>query len=104
VYVVNSGEFEVLFKVKVKLSQCLINSALCCEDMGGGGVVPPFVTSALDGGERSASCPSYFNPEELPLLPIGEEAGWTSELVWMLWRKKCCHARKQTLGIQPVAC
>jgi hypothetical protein len=37
-----------------------------------------FSTSALDGGERSASRPS----RALPLVLIGLEAGWTPELVW----------------------
>jgi hypothetical protein len=44
--------------VKVKLSLCSISSALCHEDVwGSGGTAPPFLTSAVDGGERSASCP-----------------------------------------------
>jgi hypothetical protein len=30
--------------------------------MGSGGIVPPFLTSALDGGEWSASPPSRFTP------------------------------------------
>jgi hypothetical protein len=31
---------------------------------GSGGVAPLFLTSTLDGGERSASRPGLFNPEE----------------------------------------
>jgi hypothetical protein len=27
-------------------------------------IVPPFITSALDGGEWSASCPCHFTPGE----------------------------------------
>jgi hypothetical protein len=30
--------------------------------MGGGRIAPPFLTSALDGGEWSASRPSRFTP------------------------------------------
>jgi hypothetical protein len=39
-------------KVKVKLSLCVINKALCLEDvLGNGGIAPPVLTSALDGDE-----------------------------------------------------
>jgi hypothetical protein len=31
---------------------------------GGGGIAPPFLTSALDGGGWSASSPNSFIPEE----------------------------------------
>jgi hypothetical protein len=30
--------------------------------MGSGGIAPLFLTWALDGGERSASCPCPFTP------------------------------------------
>jgi tRNA G26 N,N-dimethylase Trm1 len=33
------------------------------------------LTSALDGGELSASRPGHFTPRERPLVPIGQEAG-----------------------------
>jgi hypothetical protein len=33
-------------------------------EMGGGGIVPPFLTSALDGGEWSASRYDPFTPGE----------------------------------------
>jgi hypothetical protein len=32
---------------------------------GYGGIAPPFLTLALDGGEWSASCPSCFTPGEI---------------------------------------
>jgi hypothetical protein len=52
-------------EVKVKLS-------LCKEDMWETeGIPPPFLTSALNGGERSASCPGRFTPEERDSLPTG---------------------------------
>jgi hypothetical protein len=42
--------------LKVKFPLCLINQALYHEDVWGSGTVaPPFLTSALDGGEWSAS-------------------------------------------------
>jgi hypothetical protein len=35
------------------------------EDVRGtGGIAPPFLTSALDGGERSTSSPGHFTPRE----------------------------------------
>jgi hypothetical protein len=53
-------------QVKVKLSLCLINYALCHEDLWGTGVItPPFLTSAPDAGERSASRLGRFTPREI---------------------------------------
>jgi hypothetical protein len=43
----------------------------------------PFTTSALDGGEWSASRPvRALTPGKRPPVPIGQEAGWGSEPVW----------------------
>jgi hypothetical protein len=36
-----------------------------------GGKAPPFLTSALDGGEWSASGPGHFTPGETPQVPTG---------------------------------
>jgi hypothetical protein len=55
---------EVICKVKVKLSLCLINQALCQEIWKSGGIAPPFFTSALDRGEWLTSHPDRFTPEE----------------------------------------
>jgi hypothetical protein len=42
-----------------------------------------FTTSALDGGEWSASRPyCALPPGEGPPVPIGQEAGWAPEPVW----------------------
>jgi hypothetical protein len=42
-----------------------------------------FLTSALDGGEWSASRPGRaLAPEKGPLVPIVQEAGWAPEPVW----------------------
>jgi hypothetical protein len=42
-----------------------------------------FTTSALDGGEWSASRPGRaLPPGKGPRVPIGEEAGWAPEPVW----------------------
>jgi hypothetical protein len=43
-----------------------------------------FSTSALDGGEWSASCPGRALPRgEGPSVPIVQEAGWAPEPVWI---------------------
>jgi hypothetical protein len=51
---------------------------------GEGGIDPTqFLTSALDGGERSASRPGRALPAgKGPPVPIVQEAGWASETVW----------------------
>jgi hypothetical protein len=42
-----------------------------------------FSTSALDGGEWSASRPGRaFTPGEGTPVPIGQEAGWAPQPVW----------------------
>jgi hypothetical protein len=42
-----------------------------------------FSTSALDGGEWSASRPGRaLAPGKVPPVPIVQEAGWTPEPVW----------------------
>jgi hypothetical protein len=49
-----------------------------------GGIAPTHSTLALDGGEWSASCPGRtLAPGKGPPVPIVQEAGWASELVWM---------------------
>jgi len=45
-----------------------------------------FLTSALDGGEWSASHPTCSNP--LPLIHTRQEAVWAPELVWILWQRE----------------
>jgi hypothetical protein len=46
------------------------------------------LTSALAGGEWSASRPGRFTPGKEPPVPIGKEAGWAPEPVWTLWRSE----------------
>jgi hypothetical protein len=42
-----------------------------------------FTTSALDGGEQSASRPGRaLPPGKGPQVPIGQESGWAAEPVW----------------------
>jgi hypothetical protein len=42
---------------------------------GSGGTAPPFLTSALDGGERSASGPRRFTPGGKPPYPLDKGLG-----------------------------
>jgi hypothetical protein len=45
-----------------------------------------------------------YPPVKESLIPIGQEAGWTPELVWTLWRReKTCTVGIQTPAIQPIA-
>jgi hypothetical protein len=41
-----------------------------------------FTTSALDGGEWSASRPAALSPGKGTPVPIVQEAGWAPEPVW----------------------
>jgi hypothetical protein len=69
-----------------------------------GGVAPPFLTLALDGGEWSASFLGHFTLREITPVPIGWEARWVPELVWMLWRKRnLSPARNRTQAVQLLA-
>jgi hypothetical protein len=68
-----------------------------------------FLTSALDGGERSASRPGRtLPPGKGHSVPIGQEAGWTPEPVWTqrLEEKSSCICRGSNLDrpvVQSVA-
>jgi hypothetical protein len=59
--------------------------------MGIGGTAPPFLTSALDGGEWSDLLSDCFTASER-VPPIG----WAPEPAWTLWNRK-----KSLLGIEP---
>jgi hypothetical protein len=53
----------IITRVAKVLPQCLISSAICREDIWGSeGIAPPFLTSALDGCECSASHPGRYTP------------------------------------------
>jgi hypothetical protein len=74
------------------------------EALGGRGNSPSFLTSALDGGEGSESRPG----RALAPVPIGQEAGWASKLVWTqrIQEKsfRLCRGSKMYRSvIQPVA-
>jgi hypothetical protein len=45
-----------------------------------------FGSQSLDDRERSASRPGRFTPGKEPPGPVGQEAEWTQEQVWMRWR------------------
>jgi hypothetical protein len=61
-----------------------------------------FLTSALDGGERSASGHGRaLAPGKEPPVPIGQEAGWAPEPVWTqrLDEKPFCLCRGSNLDL-----
>jgi hypothetical protein len=47
-----------------------------------------FLTSAIDGGEWSASCPSHFTPEKIPWYSLDGKLGGSPELIWMWWQSE----------------
>jgi hypothetical protein len=52
----------------LKVSLCLINETLFLENIWGNeGIAPSLLTSAVDGGEWSASRPGCFTPKEIAL-------------------------------------
>jgi hypothetical protein len=54
-------------------------------------IAPAFSTSVIDGGEWSTSLSGRFTPGEVAsgnLVTIGQEAGWTPEPAWTLWRRE----------------
>jgi hypothetical protein len=64
-----------------------------------------YLTSALDGGEGSASRPGRALPlRKGPPVPIGQEAGWASEPVWTqgLEEKSSAPVEDRTSIVQPV--
>jgi hypothetical protein len=64
-----------------------------------------FLTSALYGGEWSASRPGRaLPPGKEPPVPIGQEAGWAPEPVWTqgLEEKSSAPAGDRTPVVQPV--
>jgi hypothetical protein len=74
--------------------------------MRSGGIAPPYLTSALDGGESSASRPGRFTSWKTPSGThwiggwVGPRAGWT------LWRRQkiscpCRESNPDSSVIQP---
>jgi hypothetical protein len=66
-----------------------------------------FTTSALDGGEWSASDPGRaLSPGKGPPVPIVQEAGWAPEPVWTqrIEEKSFAPAGDRTPVVQPVHC
>jgi hypothetical protein len=65
-----------------------------------------FLTSALEGGELSASRPGRaLPPVKEPPVPTVQEAGWAPEPVWTqgLEEKSSSSVGDRTLAVQPVA-
>jgi hypothetical protein len=62
-----------------------------------------FSTSALDGGEWSASRPGRaFTPGERTPVPIVQESGWAKEPVWTQARGKILFSRRGSNPDHPV--
>jgi hypothetical protein len=64
-----------------------------------------FLTSALEGGEWSASCPDRSLPlGKEPPVPIVQEDRWAPELVWMqrLEKKSSASVGNRTLAVQSI--
>jgi hypothetical protein len=72
--------------------------------MGSGCIAQPFLTSALDEGEWSASRPGRFTPRESAPCTHWIE-GWVGPRVGLdaMEKRKFCHARNGTQVAQPVA-
>jgi hypothetical protein len=65
-----------------------LNYALYHEDVWGSGwIVMCFLTSALIGGECSASYCDCFTPGERALVPIGQKTAQAPEPIWRTWRE-----------------
>jgi hypothetical protein len=75
---------------------------------GSGGTDPRFL-DLCSSWEVSGQLhsPSAVPLGKEPLVPIGYEAGWTPELVWMTWRSEnsfpCWDLNSDPLVNQPVA-
>jgi hypothetical protein len=69
---------------------------------GGGGIAPPFLTSALGRGDRSSSGPCLFTPGEM--APGNDVVGG-----WMVFREKrqiscpCLELNPDSSVVHPVA-
>jgi hypothetical protein len=102
--ILNHNKFSTHFycaKCKISFTVQHFNSKAVPRTYEGAGVERKyksylFTTSALDGGEWSASRPScILPPGKRPMVPIGQEAGWASEPVWTqtLEEKSYCLCR-----------
>jgi hypothetical protein len=75
---------------------------------GSGGTFMHFLTSALDGGEWSASCPSHITPRERA-PPTHSVGGWVGpgDILDIMVKRKIPNPHwewnPRTLVIQPVA-
>jgi hypothetical protein len=69
-----------------------------------GGKAKLCLTSAIDGGNLSASRTDRFTPGGRPPLPIRLEAWWASESLWKLWNreKSLAPAVNRTPAVKPV--
>jgi hypothetical protein len=79
----------MMMTITIMKSLCLINQALFNEGIyWSGSIAPPFLTSALEGGEWSASRPGRFTPREIVTSAHWIWGWWAPEPVWTLWRRE----------------
>jgi hypothetical protein len=92
---------QQIVKVKVKLSLCVINETPRHEDVWErGDIAPPFLTSALDGGQRSASRPGRFTSWEIDPGTHWIGDWWAPEPTWLQWRDRNLPCRESNQGRQ----
>jgi len=68
-----------------------------------------FLTSALGGGEWSASCPSHLTPAKEPMILIGFAARWPQSrtALWVMGKIFSCQEPNHTswvLNPYPIRC
>jgi hypothetical protein len=87
---INSSDCRLLWSNDLKLSLCLIKH-VTTKTWGSGGIAPPFLTSALDGGEWPVSNPDRFTPRKMAPGPhwIGGWVGLRDSLDAVKKRKSC---------------
>jgi hypothetical protein len=95
VVVITSFWRRIRLHNKLEIPFCLISSTLCHADVWRNeGMAPSFLTSALDGGECSASLPCRFTLGKSPLCPLdGMPGGHLS-------RSGCCGEEKKYCTIR----
>jgi hypothetical protein len=67
-----------------------------------GGIASPFLTSALGGGEWSASYSGCFTQRNRPSFAMNKRLSGSLEPVWPLWRRERSEPDPDSCDVQPV--